>query len=72
MGLPISTTHTLVGAILGIGMARGFAGINRDVTKKIFGAWLITVPAAAVVSIILFMIGREFLFDVVHHLIVAA
>ncbi|NOX26126.1 MAG: inorganic phosphate transporter [Deltaproteobacteria bacterium] len=72
MGLPISTTHTLVGAILGIGMARGFAGINRDVTKKIFGAWLITVPAAAVVSIILFMIGREFLFNVVHHLILAA
>ncbi len=61
--LPISTTHTLVGAILGIGLARGLAGINRDVANKIFGAWFITVPAAAVLCVVLFFLGKMYLFD---------
>ncbi len=62
--LPISTTHTLVGAILGIGLARGLGGINRSVTNKIFGAWFVTVPAAAaVLCILLFLLGEFFFFD---------
>ncbi len=61
LGLPISTTHTLVGSIIGIGLARGFAGIDRNVTKRIFGAWLITVPAAALVSMLFFVTGRALL-----------
>ncbi len=61
--LPISTTHTLVGAILGIGLARGLGGINRSVTNKIFGAWFVTVPAAAVLCILLFLMGEFFFFD---------
>ena len=67
--LPVSTTHTLVGAIMGIGLARGLGGINRSVTKKIFGAWFITVPAAAVVSILLFEAGRYYLFDIIKRII---
>ena len=63
--LPISTTHTLVGAILGIGLARGLTGINRDVTKKIFGAWLITVPAAALLSVFLFLLGKMYFLDAI-------
>ena len=63
--LPISTTHTLVGAILGIGLARGLTGINRDVTKKIFGAWLITVPAAALLSVFLFLLGKMYFLDTI-------
>ncbi len=53
--LPISTTHVLVGAIMGIGLARGLAGIDSRIAKKIFKSWLITVPAAAMVCIILFL-----------------
>jgi PiT family inorganic phosphate transporter len=72
MSLPISTTHTLVGAIMGIGLARGLAGINREVAKKIFTSWLITVPIAAVVAIIFFLLGRFFLLDRMRTIILAA
>ena len=69
LSLPVSTTHTLVGAILGIGLARGLGGINRRVVGSIFGSWLFTVPAAAIMSAILFVIGRTFFFDMISRVI---
>lgn len=56
LGLPVSTTHTLVGAILGVGMARGIAALNLRVIGKIFTSWVITLPVGAVLSIIYFFI----------------
>lgn len=56
LGLPVSTTHTLVGAILGVGMARGIAALNLRVIGTIFTSWVITLPAGAILSIIYFMI----------------
>lgn len=53
-GLPISTTHTLVGAVLGVGFARGIAAINLGVVGTIFMSWLITLPAGAALSILFF------------------
>lgn len=53
-GLPISTTQTLVGAVLGVGIARGIAAINLKVVRDIFLSWLITVPAGAILAIIFF------------------
>jgi len=53
-GLPISTTHTLVGAVLGVGMARGIAAINLRVVKNIFMSWIVTLPAGAILSIAFF------------------
>lgn len=53
-GLPISTTHTLVGAVLGVGLARGIAAIDLRVIGSIFMSWLITLPAGAVLAIIFF------------------
>ncbi len=61
--LPVSTTHTLVGAILGIGLARGLGAINLRVTRNIFSSWLVTVPVAAVLAVCLFLIGRLFLLE---------
>jgi len=58
MGIPVSTTHTLVGAVLGVGIARGLSAVNRKVTVNIFGGWLITVPAAGGLAILLFLVGR--------------
>lgn len=53
-GLPISTTQTLVGAVLGVGMARGIAAINLGVVRNIVVSWVITLPAGAGMSIIFF------------------
>jgi PiT family inorganic phosphate transporter len=57
-GLPISTTHTLVGAILGVGLARGIGAINLRVVRAIFISWLITLPAGAFLAIIIFYIFK--------------
>ncbi len=54
MGLPISTTHTLVGSVIGVGMARGFASLNIRIIKVIFVSWVATVPFTAVLSMIIY------------------
>lgn len=53
-GMPISTTHTLVGAVLGVGMARGIEAIDLRVVSRIFASWLVTVPAGALLAIVFF------------------
>ena len=55
-GMPISTTHTLVGAVLGVGMARGISAINMDVVSRVFLSWVITIPAGAGLAIVFFFI----------------
>ena len=55
-GLPISTTHTLVGAVLGVGLARGIAALNLDVVRMILLSWIVTLPAGAILSIIFFYV----------------
>lgn len=56
LGLPISTTHCLVGAVLGVGLARGIRAINLSMLREIVLSWLITLPASALVSILMFYI----------------
>lgn len=60
-GLPISTTHTLVGAVLGVGLARGMTAINMSVVGTIFVSWIVTVPAGAALSVVFFYILRGIL-----------
>ena len=55
-GLPISTTQTLVGAVLGVGMARGIAALNLGVVRNIVISWIVTLPIGAALSIIFFFI----------------
>jgi len=55
-GIPISTTHTLVGAILGVGMARGISAIDLSVVGRIFLSWIITIPIGSVLAIVFFYI----------------
>jgi PiT family inorganic phosphate transporter len=55
-GMPISTTQTLVGAVLGVGMARGISAIDLKVVRNIFASWVVTIPAGATLSIIFFFV----------------
>ncbi len=57
-GLPVSTTHTLVGAVLGVGLARGIGALNLRVISTIFMSWVITLPAGAALSILFFFLFK--------------
>lgn len=58
LGFPISTTHTLVGAVLGIGMARGIEHLNLRILRDIGLSWVITVPAGAALAAALYFVLR--------------
>lgn len=53
-GIPVSTTQVLVGAVLGVGLARGMAALDTRVISRIFLSWIITLPAGALMSILFF------------------
>ena len=58
LGFPISTTHTLVGAVIGVGLAKGVAHIDLSSIVKIILSWLITIPVGASLTIIFYVILR--------------
>ncbi|WP_420067992.1 inorganic phosphate transporter [Actinobacillus pleuropneumoniae] len=55
-GLPISTTQTIVGAILGVGFARGIAALNLGIIRNIVASWVVTLPAGAIIAIVIYEI----------------
>lgn len=57
-GMPISTTHTLVGAVLGVGLARGIDAIDLRVVARIFVSWVVTIPVGAFLAIVFFYIFK--------------
>lgn len=59
LGLPISTTHVLVGAVLGVGFARGIGAINLNTIRDIIISWVVTVPAGAGLSVLFFFLIRS-------------
>jgi PiT family inorganic phosphate transporter len=60
-GMPISTTHTLVGAVLGVGIARGIEAIDLRVVARIFVSWIVTIPAGAFLAIVFFFFFKTVL-----------
>ena len=60
-GIPISTTHTLVGAVLGVGLARGIEALDLRVVARIFISWIVTIPVGAVLAIVFFFIFKTVL-----------
>jgi PiT family inorganic phosphate transporter len=57
-GIPVSTTHTLVGAVLGVGLARGIGAINLRAVATIFMSWLVTLPVGAGLAIVFFFMFK--------------
>lgn len=59
-GVPVSTTHTITGAIIGVGSTRRLSAVRWGITKQIVWAWLLTIPAAATVSALVYKILSSF------------
>lgn len=55
-GIPVSATQTLVGAVLGVGLARGIGALNLIVIRNIFTSWVLTLPAASILTILAYKI----------------
>jgi PiT family inorganic phosphate transporter len=56
-GIPVSTTHTITGAIVGVGAARKVAAVRWNVASKVVIAWVLTMPAAAVIGALFYLLG---------------
>ena len=55
LGIPVSTTHTVTGAIMGSGLRRGLASVKWTVTTKIFWAWILTIPVSAALGMLIYL-----------------
>ena len=60
LGLPVSSTHTVVGSVVGVGYARGVGAVNMGILKQIVISWFVTVPAAALTSGLLYKVFEFF------------
>jgi phosphate/sulfate permease len=60
LGMPVSTTQTLVGSLLGVGLARGFSALNLKTIRDILISWIITIPISCILSILIFFLLRSF------------
>jgi PiT family inorganic phosphate transporter len=60
-GIPVSTTHTITGAIIGVGARKGASAVKWGVTKNIFWAWILTIPVSAVAGALIFYLMNRIL-----------
>ena len=61
LGIPVSTTHTITGAIVGVGAAKRVSAVRWNVARSIVTAWFITMPAAAAIAAVFYFVGGLFL-----------
>lgn len=61
LGIPVSTTHTITGAIIGVGVTRSFGSVRWKLAKKIVWAWILTIPSTMIVSALFYLLLRLFI-----------
>jgi len=54
LGIPVSTTHTITGSIIGVGATKGFSAVKWGVTTKIFWAWILTIPVSGIIGALMY------------------
>jgi PiT family inorganic phosphate transporter len=59
-GIPVSTTHTITGSIVGVGSVHRFSAVRWGVARRIVWAWILTIPASALVAALVYGIIRLF------------
>jgi PiT family inorganic phosphate transporter len=60
LGIPVSTTHTITGAIIGVGAARKMSAVRWSVANNIILAWIITIPASGLMAALFYWLSRVF------------
>ncbi len=60
-GIPVSTTHTITGAIVGVGSARNVSAVRWGLAGSIVWAWILTIPASAVMAALGWLVGTRVL-----------
>ena len=60
LGIPVSTTHTITGAIIGVGAARRVSAVRWNVAKAIVTAWIVTMPASGLIAAVFYFLGGAF------------
>ena len=60
LGIPVSTTHTITGSIIGVGAARRISSVRWGVANNIVVAWIITIPASAAIAALFYRLARLF------------
>ena len=60
LGIPVSTTHTITGAIVGVGAARKVSAVRWNVASNIVVAWIVTLPASAIIASIFYLLSGLF------------
>jgi PiT family inorganic phosphate transporter len=61
LGIPVSTTHTITGAIVGVGATQKFSAVRWGVAGNIVWAWILTIPASAALAAAGWWVGHRFL-----------
>ncbi len=61
LGIPVSTTHTITGAIIGVGMSRRVSAVRWGLASRIVWAWVLTIPCAGLIAAMSYHLGRTFL-----------
>jgi PiT family inorganic phosphate transporter len=62
LGVPVSTTHSITGAIVGVGIARRVSAVRWGLAARIVWAWVLTIPLSGLIAAIFYTIGKHFLF----------